>query len=104
MAAKKMGSAKRKRFINNVIVHVFLSVLAIVWVFPIQFQGGKGFLCIYVSAAGIYDCELCQTIYGYDIVEFPQNVWEHPVHCNLFLYPCDFLYAVGFLLFIETAF
>lgn len=48
MAAKKMGSAKRKRFINNVIVHVFLSVLAIVWVFPIawvvltSFRAEKG--------------------------------------------------------------
>lgn len=48
MAAKKMGSAKRKRFINNVIVHVLLSVLAIVWVFPIawvvltSFRAEKG--------------------------------------------------------------
>lgn len=48
MAAKKMGSAKRKRFINNTIVHVCLTVLAIVWVFPIawvvltSFRAEKG--------------------------------------------------------------
>ncbi|MBD5458038.1 MAG: sugar ABC transporter permease [Lachnospiraceae bacterium] len=48
MAAKKMGSAKRKRFINNTIVHVCLAVLAIVWVFPIawvvltSFRAEKG--------------------------------------------------------------
>lgn len=48
MAAKKMGSAKRKRFINNTIVHVCLAILAIVWVFPIawvvltSFRAEKG--------------------------------------------------------------
>ena len=35
MAGKKFQSAKRKRFINNSIVHVVLAVLAAVWVFPI---------------------------------------------------------------------
>lgn len=48
MAAKKMGSAKRRRFINNIIVHALLSVLAIVWIFPIawvvltSFRAEKG--------------------------------------------------------------
>ena len=35
MAGKKMHSAKRKRFINNTIVHVILAILAVIWVFPI---------------------------------------------------------------------
>ena len=35
MARKKMQSAKRKRYINNSIVHVILAVLALIWVFPI---------------------------------------------------------------------
>ena len=35
MAGKKMQSAKRKRFINNSIVHVILAILAVIWVFPI---------------------------------------------------------------------
>lgn len=48
MAAKKIGSAKRKRLINNTIVHVVLAILAIVWVFPIawvvltSFRAEKG--------------------------------------------------------------
>jgi len=35
MAAKKIGSARRKRFINNSIVHIVLAILAVIWVFPI---------------------------------------------------------------------
>lgn len=48
MAGKKFHSAKRKRFINNSIVHVVLAVLAAVWVFPIlwviltSFRAEKG--------------------------------------------------------------
>ena len=35
MTAQKMHAAKKKRMINNVIVHVSLAVLAAIWVFPI---------------------------------------------------------------------
>lgn len=35
MAEKKIGSARRKRFINNTIVHIVLAILAVIWVFPI---------------------------------------------------------------------
>ncbi|EPD63482.1 hypothetical protein HMPREF1216_01645 [Coprococcus sp. HPP0048] len=48
MAAQKMHSAKKKRMINNVIVHVSLAVLAAIWVFPIvwviltSFRAEKG--------------------------------------------------------------
>ena len=48
MAGKKMHSAKRKRFINNTIVHVILAILAVIWVFPIvwviltSFRAEKG--------------------------------------------------------------
>lgn len=48
MAGQKMHSAKRRRFINNSIVHVVLSVLAVIWVFPIiwviltSFRAEKG--------------------------------------------------------------
>lgn len=53
MAGQKMHSAKRRRFINNSIVHVVLGVLAVIWVFPIiwviltSFRAEKG---SYVSA------------------------------------------------------
>lgn len=48
MAVQKMRSAKKKRRINNVIVHTSLAVLAAVWVFPIiwvvltSFRAEKG--------------------------------------------------------------
>lgn len=48
MATQKMHSAKKKRMINNVIVHVSLAVLAAIWVFPIvwviltRFRAEKG--------------------------------------------------------------
>lgn len=48
MAVQKMHSAKKKRMINNVIVHVSLAVLAAIWVFPIvwviltSFRAEKG--------------------------------------------------------------
>ena len=48
MAAQKMHSAKKKRMINNVIVHVSLAVLAAIWVFLIvwviltSFRAEKG--------------------------------------------------------------
>lgn len=35
MAGEKVKSAKQKRLINNIIVHIVLAVLAVVWVFPI---------------------------------------------------------------------
>lgn len=44
----KIQSAKKKRFINNVIVHISLAVLAVIWVFPIvwvvltSFRAEKG--------------------------------------------------------------
>ena len=46
--AGKVASAKRKRIINNSIVHVILSVLAVIWIFPIlwvvvtSFRAEKG--------------------------------------------------------------
>ena len=35
MAIKRQKSAKRKRLVNNTIVHISLAVLALIWVFPI---------------------------------------------------------------------
>ena len=48
MAAQKYKSASRKRKINNVVVHVALSILAVIWLFPIfwvimtSFRAEKG--------------------------------------------------------------
>ena len=48
MGEKKFHSAKRKRMINNTIVHIVLAVLAAIWIFPIiwvvltSFRAEKG--------------------------------------------------------------
>ena len=48
MARNKIHSAKKRRFINNTIVHVILGILAVIWVFPIvwviltSFRAEKG--------------------------------------------------------------
>ncbi len=48
MAGNMIHSAKKRRFINNTIVHVILAVLAMIWVFPIvwviltSFRAEKG--------------------------------------------------------------
>lgn len=48
MAGEKVKSAKQKRLVNNIVVHVVLAVLAVVWVFPIfwvvltSFRAEKG--------------------------------------------------------------
>ena len=48
MDGNKIHSAKKRRFINNTIVHVILAVLAVIWVFPIvwviltSFRAEKG--------------------------------------------------------------
>ncbi len=47
-ASKKYASARRKRLLNNTIVHVVLAILAVIWVFPIlwviltSFRAEKG--------------------------------------------------------------
>ena len=48
MAGKKLQSAKKKKMINNAIVHIVLAVLAVIWLFPIawviltSFRAEKG--------------------------------------------------------------
>lgn len=48
MAGEKVKSAKQKRLVNNIVVHIVLAVLAVVWVFPIfwvvltSFRAEKG--------------------------------------------------------------
>ena len=60
MAGNKIHSAKKRRFINNTIVHVILGILAVIWVFPIvwviltSFRAEKGVLCIHVFPAVVH--------------------------------------------------
>ena len=46
--AKQFQSAKKKRMINNTVVHIVLAILAVIWLFPIfwvvltSFRAEKG--------------------------------------------------------------
>lgn len=60
MAGKKLQSAKKKKMINNTIVHIVLAVLAIIWLFPIawviltSFRAEKRLLRINLLPESIY--------------------------------------------------
>lgn len=59
MAGTKQRSAKKTRLVNNIVVHVVLAILAIIWVFPIlwvtdQLPCRKGLLCIDLPAPELY--------------------------------------------------
>ena len=60
MAGKKLQSAKKKKMINNTIVHIVLAVLAIIWLFPIcmgnpdELPCGKRLLRINLLPESIY--------------------------------------------------
>ena len=60
MAGKKLQSAKKKKMINNTIVHIVLAVLAVIWLFPIawviltSFRAEKRLLRINLLPESIY--------------------------------------------------
>lgn len=60
MEGKKLQSAKKKKMINNTIVHIVLAVLAIIWLFPIawviltSFRAEKRLLRINLLPESIY--------------------------------------------------
>lgn len=58
MAAGKVRSAKKRRFIHNTIVHVVLAILALIWVFPIlwadKLPGREGVLCFHFLPTELY--------------------------------------------------
>ena len=105
MAVQKMRSAKKKRRINNVIVHTSLAVLAAVWVFPIiwvvltSFRAEKG---SYVSTFFPKEFTLDNYIKLFtdtSILNFPKMFMNTFDHCNMLLYSCDILHiAVSYCL------
>ena len=108
MAGQKMYSAKRRRFINNSIVHVVLGVLAVIWVFPIvwviltSFRAEKG---SYVSTFFPQSFTLDNYVKLFtdtSILNFPQMFVNHADHRRLLLYPFHLLRAGGLLLPVKA--
>ena len=103
MVGKKLQSAKKKKMINNTIVHIVLAVLAIIWLFPIawviltSFRAEKG---SYVST--FFPKAFTLDNYIKLFTDTSADVYEHIVYCNLFLYFISILCAGSFLLFVQT--
>ena len=104
MAAGKVRSAKKRRFIHNTIVHVVLAILALIWVFPIlwviltSFRAEKG---SYVSTFFPQSFTLDNYVRLFtdtSILNFPQMFANTLVHRGVFLYSFHILCAGGILL------
>lgn len=94
----KQKSAKRTKLVNNIIVHIVLAVLAAVWVFPVlwvimtSFRAEKG---SYVSSFFPKSYTLDNYVKRFTdttLLNFPQDVHEHPGDCHLLL-PAEHLPA-----------
>ena len=104
MAGKKIQSAKRRRFINNSIVHVILAILAAIWVFPIVWVVLTSFRAEQGSYVSTFFPQSYTLDYGYDDPELPENVHEHAVYCGVLMHSVNVLCTGGFLLSVKAAF
>ena len=102
MAGKKVQSAKRKRFINNSIVHVILAVLAAIWVFPIlwviltSFRAEKGsYVSTFFPKAFTLD-NYTKLFTDTTILNFPQMFMN-----TLFIAVCSCILATFYVLAVS---
>ena len=102
MAGKKFQSAKRKRFINNSIVHVILAVLAAIWVFPIlwvvltSFRAEKGsYVSTFFPKAFTLD-NYTKLFTDTTILNFPQMLMN-----TLFIAVCSCILATFYVLAVS---
>ena len=64
--------------------------------------GGAKLIFASESAEKVYDGKLCEAVYRYCTVQFPEVVFEYAVCSNLFLYPDNILCFGNFLLSVQT--
>ena len=102
MAGKKFQSAKRKRFINNSIVHVVLAVLAAIWVFLIlwviltSFRAEKGsYVSTFFPKAFTLD-NYTKLFTDTTILNFPQMFMN-----TLFIAICSCILATFYVLAVS---
>ena len=102
MAGNKIHSAKKRRFINNTIVHVILGILAVIWVFPIvwviltSFRAEKG---SYVSTffPQSFTLDNYAKLFTYTtILNFPQMFMN-----TLFIAICSCILATFYVLAVS---
>ena len=102
MAGRKFQSAKRKRFINNSIVHVVLAVLAAIWVFQIlwviltSFRAEKGsYVSTFFPKAFTLD-NYTKLFTDTTILNFPQMFMN-----TLFIAICSCILATFYVLAVS---
>ena len=103
MAAKtKVRSAKKRRFINNTIVHVVLAILAFIWVFPIiwviltSFRAEKGsYVSTFFPQSFTLD-NYVQLFTDTSILNFPQMFMN-----TLFIAVCSCILSTFYVLAVS---
>ena len=102
MAGNKIHSAKKRRFINNTIVHVILAVLAVIWVFPIvwviltSFRAEKGsYVSIFFPQSFTLD-NYAKLFTDTTILNFPQMFMN-----TLFIAICSCILATFYVLAVS---
>ncbi len=102
MAGNKIHSAKKRRFINNTIVHVILAVLAMIWVFPIvwviltSFRAEKGsYVSTFFPQAFTLD-NYAKLFTDTTILNFPQMFMN-----TLFIAICSCILATFYVLAVS---
>lgn len=99
MAGKKLQSAKKKKMINNMIVHMVLAVLAVIWLFPIvwviltSFRAEKGsYVSTFFPKAFTLD-NYVKLFTDTSILNFPQMFMN-----TLFIAICSCIISTFFVL------
>ena len=102
MTTGKMRSAKRKRFITNSAVHIFLGVLAVIWVFPIiwviltSFRAEKGsYVSTFLPQSYTLD-NYIRLFTDTSILNFPQMFMN-----TLFIAVCSCILATFYVLAVS---
>ena len=100
----KIQSAKRKRKITNIAVHVMLSVLAVIWVFPIiwviltSFRAEKGsYVSTFLPEAFTLD-NYIRLFTDTSILNFPQMFMN-----TLFIAICSCILAAFYVLTVSLS-
>ena len=106
VAAKKSGApntAKIRKTVINVIVHIFLAILAFIWVLPIfwviltSFRGEKG---SYVST---FFPKTYKIIYRHQYFKLSEDVYEYLCDRNFYLHHFYHLCTFSGIQYVKNA-
>ena len=108
MKNTRQNSASIKKKVTNVLVHLFLTILSVIWVFPIfwvvllSFREQKGQYITSFWPKKFTMANYVKLFTDTALFNFPEVVFEYAVCSNLFLYPDNILCFGDFLLSVQT--